>query len=134
MEDLTKKQKGFVKDYIETDNATEAAFRNYDVKDRVVANAIGAENLAKPSIQAAIKSIADAIPDELLERVHLDGLQATSNDFPDYAVRHKYLDTAYKIKGSYAPDKSINLNVDAQTTPELLAKAKDFDEWFNTDI
>lgn len=130
---LTLKQKGFVKDYIETKNATEAAARNYDVKDRNVANAIGAENLAKPSVDNAIQK---ALPDDLLAKVHLEGLHATKrsgtggmaigigkdgkvNDFghtdidePDYAVRHKYLDSAYKIKGSYAPEKrDVSVNI-----------------------
>ncbi len=120
MDELTKKQKGFVKDYIETDNATEAAERNYDVKNRNVANNIGAENLAKPSIIKAIQSIADKIPDELLEKVHLEGLAAGHTVYKnnnatkkveevgyeaDYAVRHKYLDSAYKLKGTYAPEK-----------------------------
>lgn len=52
---LTKKQRGFVEDYILTENATEAASKNYDVKNRNVANNIGAENLARPSIIEAIE-------------------------------------------------------------------------------
>ena len=130
MEKLTKKQKGFVKDYIETDNATESADRNYDVKNRNVANAIGAENLAKPSIKNAIKTVADSIPDKKLIEVHLEGLEAGKRVFKnnnetgeiedmgveaDYAVRHKYLDSAYKIKGFYPKEGSqtnvqININ------------------------
>jgi len=121
---LTRKQKGFVKDYVKTDNATESAERNYDVKNRNVANNIGAENLAKPSVIAAIaveqKTLADRIPDDLIERVHLEGLEAgrevsdiegNIQTIPDYAVRHKYLDSAYKLKGSYAAEKSLALNV-----------------------
>lgn len=34
MEDLSPKEKGFVNDYIDTGNATEAAARNYDVANR----------------------------------------------------------------------------------------------------
>ena len=79
------------------------------------------ENLAKPSIQKALKpilkSIADSLPDEDLIKVHKEGLQASEKVFskegellsekPDYGVRHKYLDSAYKIKGSYAPEKIL---------------------------
>ena len=124
---LTRKQKGFVKDYVKTDNATESAERNYDVKNRNVANNIGAENLAKPSVIAAIaveqKTLADRIPDDLIERVHLEGLEAgrevsdiegNIQTIPDYAVRHKYLDSAYKLKGSYAAEKSMSLNVNVE--------------------
>lgn len=71
MDKLTKKQRGFVKDYLETDNATEAAERNYEVKNRNVANAIGAENLAKPSVKQAIESLANRIPDDKIIEKHL---------------------------------------------------------------
>ena len=130
---LTKKQKGFVKDYVKTENATESAERNYDVKNRNVANNIGAENLAKPSVIEAIavaqKTLADRIPDDLIERVHLEGLNAGRTIYknnmssgeveevgyePDYSARHKYLDSAYKLKGSYAAEKSMALNVNVE--------------------
>lgn len=48
---LTKKQAEFLKVYKETGNATEAAARAYDVKDRSVASSIGTENLNKPAIR-----------------------------------------------------------------------------------
>lgn len=54
------------------------------------------------------------LPDSLLAKVHNEGLKATKYEsqltgkgeseiveVPDYAVRHKYLDTAYKIKSKY---------------------------------
>lgn len=119
-EGLTKKEKGFVEDYIETGNATEAALNNYDTEDENVAASIGSQNLRKLKIQTAINSIAESIPDSDLIRVHLEGLQAGKKIFknnnesgeielvseePDHAVRHKYLDSAYKLKGTYAPEK-----------------------------
>jgi phage terminase small subunit len=53
---LTKKQQRFIDEYFKANmNATEAAARVYDVKDRASANAIGAENLAKPSIRDEIE-------------------------------------------------------------------------------
>lgn len=59
---LTPKQDRFAKEIIkqieagENPNATAAAMTAYDVKDRSVANAIGSENLAKPSIQEELES------------------------------------------------------------------------------
>jgi len=94
---LTPKQKGFVKDYLETGNATEAAARNYDVANRHVAGTIGAENMEKPVIQSLIEK---NFPDEELYSLHREGLFDE-----DLLIRHKYLDTAYKIKGNYAPEK-----------------------------
>lgn len=119
-ENLTKKEKGFIKDYVETGNGTKSALNNYDTNDENVAAVIASENLRKPKIQEAIKSIAESIPDEDLIRVHKEGLEASRKTFknnnktgeieevadePDYAVRHKYLDSAYKLKGVYAPEK-----------------------------
>lgn len=55
----------------------------------------------------AFKSIAEQIPDDLLVKVHMEGLKAKSFkhspegellELDDYATRHKYLDSAYKIK------------------------------------
>ena len=69
---LSKKQKGFVKDYVRTGNGVKSALNNYDTKDYSTAGSIAVENLQKPAIQEAIKSIADSIPDELLIEKHLE--------------------------------------------------------------
>jgi len=45
---LTKKQKGFVKDYVETGNATEAVRRNYDKTTDLSARVIASRTLQKP--------------------------------------------------------------------------------------
>lgn len=130
---LTKKQRGFVKDYIETGSGVVAARNNYDVANDNTARAIASENLTKPII---VNAIEDALPDELLAQVHLEGLRATKiqgvggmlisaegiehadNEVPDYATRHKYLDSAYKLKGSYAAEKHATLNVNVDVVPE----------------
>lgn len=111
MDKLTKKQKGFIKDYIKTGNGTQSALNNYDTTDYSTAGMIASENLRKPKIAEVVKSLADRIPDELLEKVHIEGLSASDEvrtpdgeviaSKPDYNVRHKYLDTAYKLKKLY---------------------------------
>lgn len=131
MTGLTKKEEGFVRDYIETDNATKAALNNYDTDDENTAAVIGHRKLRSVKIQNAIKSIADRIPDELLEKVHLEGLEATDEGFPDYSVRHKYLDSAYKLKGIYAPDKSINVNLEGEITNP---KARELAEKYESEL
>lgn len=122
MERLTRKQRKFVNAIVEGGTGTDAALAVYDTDNPRVAAAIASENLTKPNI---IKSIQEALPDELLAQVHLEGLNATRSfplgegeyeDAPDYAVRHKYLDSAYKLKGSYAAEKHVNLNIDAEST------------------
>lgn len=155
---LTKKQKGFIKDYVETGNGTKAVMNNYDVKKEVTAANIATENLRKPYIAERIESIAEQIPDSKLLQVHLEGLEATKKQGvggmaigisegeiesmghtdifePDYVTRHKYLDTAYKLKGSYAPEKNQNLNVNVdvkqnketirQIAQEVIKKLRD---------
>lgn len=65
------------------------------------------------------------LPDNLLLKVHKEGLSAGKKIFknnnesgevefmgeePDYPTRHKYLDTAYKIKGRY-PKEGIGVAI-----------------------
>lgn len=138
---LTKKERGFVKDYVLTENGTQSVLKNYDAKNAKVASVIAVENLAKPRIQEAIeekkKTIAEQIPDDLLVKVHLEGLEANrvisaritskeanenTDDFievPDHTTRQRFLDTAYKLKGSYAPEKSVNVNVDVEASQPI---------------
>ena len=54
MKKLTKKQQGFLKDYVATGNATEAVRRNYNPTTPDATRAIGYENLTKPHIVAVI--------------------------------------------------------------------------------
>jgi hypothetical protein len=117
---LKPKDKKFVKEYIENgNNATQAIKEVYDIKDENYAGVKGHRMLRSDKIQQAIQSIAEQIPDEDLVKVHKEGLNASrtikneGEDIvePDYAVRHKYLDSAYKIKGIYAPDKSLNIDL-----------------------
>ena len=135
MDKLTKKEQGFVRDYVETGNGVQSALKNYDTDSYKTASNIASTNLDKPRIQAAISSIADKIPDELLAQVHMDGLNAVrmagENAEIDFGVRHKYLDSAYKLKGSYAAEKKdITTNGETLNTndPKLLALAEKYEQ------
>ncbi len=113
---LTRKQKGFVNDYVKTGNGELAALNNYEIESKDaenVARSIASENLTKPNI---VKAIADRLPDELLEEKHLallnkmemidvespEGrkMKVESDQIDSNAVA-KGLDMAYKIKGAY---------------------------------
>lgn len=128
---LTKKEDTFTKEYIKNgENGTQAALKAYDTKDPKVASAIAVENLSKPIIIEAIeekkKTIAEQIPDELLVRVHLEGLEATkiivlgkeSITEPDHNTRHKYLESGYKIKNIIKPDAQGNKTLIINITGE----------------
>lgn len=64
--------------------------------------------------------LEEYLPDVKLAKVHSEGLEATKwkmshtepdEEVPDYAVRHKYLDTAYKLKKRLQNDTGgININ------------------------
>lgn len=125
---LTKKQRGFVKDYLELGNGTQAALKHYDTDQPRVAQTIASENLSKPMIA---KAIADAIPNDLLAERHLELLNKRDKFIvkdsegklfqevdmgPEVTAVSKGLDMAYKLKGSYAPEKNVNLNIDVEST------------------
>ena len=101
---LSKKAKGFVRDVVEGATGVQAALNNYDTDKYNVANAIASENLTKPAI---IDAIDAALTDELIAKKHLDLL----ND-NDGNIKAKGVDMAYKVKGKYAAEKSIRVNVD----------------------
>lgn len=158
---LTKKQRGFVKDYIVLGNGTQAALANYNTQSPRVAQTIASENLSKPIIA---KAISDALPDSLIAERHLELLNSTYVEhlvFPTgpketvedddtklsdvqitemlaevnckvrrivrgETARHVYfwsadnrarkdaIDMAYKVKGTYAPEKHANLTMVAE--------------------
>lgn len=128
---LTHKERGFVKDIAKGETGVQAALNNYDTTDYSTAGAIASENLKKPKI---INALEEALPDELLAQVHREGLFATKPTYndenemigedADFNVRHKYLDSAYKLKGKYAAEKHLNMNVDIEVSPEISALTK----------
>lgn len=133
---LTRKQQKFVSAFVETGVGAQAAKKAYDIEPHQddVAAAIGYENLRKPQIQEAIQ---EALPDDLLRKVHLEGLFATKGIYAevngrpervdedaDFPTRAKYLDLAYKVKGSYAPEKHVNVNVKVEPDERIVELAK----------
>jgi hypothetical protein len=113
LEDATIKQRKWLKKYLEYGSARKAAMEVYDCTEES-AGVIGFENLNKLNIVEAMEEAG--ITTHKLFKVHNEGLEANkivsalktkqeasadSDDFieiPDFAVRHKYLETAYKLK------------------------------------
>ena len=121
---LTFKQRKWLKLYLDCGNATEAAMQSYDCKDRESAAQIGFENLRKLDYTDFME--AAGVTDHLLQQKLFEGLSATKQigarkivqgartgheikvdattdvddfiDVEDYAIRHKYLETALKLK------------------------------------
>lgn len=118
MSKLTKQEKKFVEIKAETGNGTLAAKEAFDIEDSNYAGVKAHDLLRNPKI---IKALDEALPDDLLQEVHLEGLNASFKGEPDYSVRHKYLDSAYKIKGAYAPEKQIIATIDVQPTDRVIS-------------
>lgn len=115
--DLTIKQRKWMKLYLDCGNATEAAMKVYDCKNRDVARSIGSENLAKLDYADFLEEAG--ITDILLKNKIKEGLDSTKTisakiivaegkeadsqtddfiDVPDFTARHKYLETVLKLK------------------------------------
>ena len=144
---LTKKQKGFIADYLKTGNGTHSVLKNYNIKGKTkeiresTAGSMATENLGKPKIQ---KALADRLPDDLLEERHLELLNKREViviekdedgekiykklDQPETQAVTKGLDMAYKLKGSYAPEKSIQIQAKVPFNPVLDEIRKEYEE------
>lgn len=72
------------------------------------------------------------ISEEALTKVHAQGLKATLTKFtpegdllklPDYAVRHKYMETGYKVRGKLKNEEPGNtINILNVYSPEQLKR------------
>lgn len=111
--DMTLKQRKWMKLYLECGNAKKAALEVYDCTEDS-AGVIGWENLNKLNYSDFLEEAG--ITDKLLQEKILEGLDANKTvsavktskeasaaetdfiDVPDFLARHKYLETALKLK------------------------------------
>jgi len=130
---LTIKQRKWIKLYLECGNASEAAMKVYDCKSKETAAVIGFENLRKLNYEDFLETAG--ITDALIQKKIMEGLdanrvisaintgkQATGAtadfiDVPDYAIRHKYLETVLKLKKRLGVENQTNIQVNV--TPIL---------------
>ncbi|GAF81831.1 unnamed protein product [marine sediment metagenome] len=127
--ELTIKQRKWMKIYLECGNATEAAMQVYDCSDRGAAANIGYENVRKLDYEDFME--AAGITDVLLQQRLLEGINAVDIhketkkakkakkgeeqeeaeivevEIPNKVVRHKYLETALKLKKRLIDRKDI---------------------------
>ena len=88
----TSRQKKAFKELLKNDNRKEAMLKaNYSPN-----YAKSGQILQKKGWKELMEQY---LPDNDLARVHQEGLNAVKSDEPDYPTRHRYLETAYKIKG-----------------------------------
>ncbi len=120
MENLTKKQKGFVKDYIDTGNGTQSILKNYDTEDERVASVMAVENLAKPSIREALENHAEKAESMVYN---------LSQNAEAEAVRLNASKDILDRAGYKAVEKIINLNIDTEiTNPRARELAEKYEQ------
>lgn len=109
---LTKKEKGFAKDYLETGNATQSALKNYDTDSENTAAVIGHENLRKPKVREYLESKAERAAEivfELAESAEQDNVRlGASKDILDRAG-FKPIDKV----------QNLNINIDAEPSERI---------------
>lgn len=106
---LTKKEKGFVKDYLDTGNATIATLKNYDTTNKAVAASIGSENLTKQKVQDALQGAS-----QMAVSVVVKLAQSAENETVQLGAAKDILDRS----GHKPVEKNLNVNVEAQTIPD----------------
>jgi len=77
------------------------------------------EMMQRPAFKSALATLMDSqgLGDDKLLEVLKGGLEATrtnarGEEIPDHATRLKALELSFKIKGSYAAEKSVKATVD----------------------
>lgn len=127
---MTPKQKVFVKEYVNTLNATEAAMRAYDCKDRKVARNVGSENLTKlgSSIDKLMddKGLSDnRILEELEKKFHCTKPIVSNGKVyqtPDNAVQLRAVEIAAKLRNLFPRD---TLEVTGKDGGEIVIKVRE---------
>ena len=110
----TLKERKFITAYIENNGNASKAYRVTHPKyEGENARILGCRLLTKVNITTNELLDEMGMNDEQLHEKLLEGLDATKSissdneliDVDDFPTRHKYLDTAYKLKGVYPAEK-----------------------------
>ncbi len=122
MKNLTAKQAGFVNEYLECNNATEAAIKaGYSKK---TARFIGSENLTKPNISKTISERQEAAAGEAdisLQWI-LKRIKVIAEKGENESNKLKAMDMLMKHLGAYT-DKTVLIGKLSEDQLEDLAKA-----------
>ena len=119
---LTKKEQGFVKDYLDTGNGTKAVLMNYDTTSENSAGAISSQNLRRIKIQEYLADHAEQAESKIF---HLS--QKAKSEMVSYVASKDIMDRA-----GFKPvekTESRTLNVDMKIDNKELAKlGKEYEE------
>lgn len=126
---LTKKQKEFADEYLETGNGTKAALKAYDTKKEETAAVIASENLRKPKVQAYLEDKAERAAEvifELLENAQNETVKLNAGkDILDRAGHKPTEKIDHTSNGeqitaiNYILPNGNNSKTNAETTPSV---------------
>lgn len=123
---LTNKEENFIKAFMKSNNATEAALEAYDCSTRESAQALGSTVLTKPHIQDAMehikRNVIDSVSDSLKKRGYLEQAIASAEadlTDPDGEIRENARNFLAKVAMYIAPhdnkkvteNKHVHLNI-----------------------
>ena len=139
--ELTPRQRKWLSVFMQTGNATEAAMQAYDCANRHSARQIG--YTTRKALCGRLNDAMDeaGLSDAVLLKTLKEGLEAVEvvtashegqiqdeRAFPDFVARHRYLDMAFRLKGSYPAEKRQLAGPDGGpvqvTTTALIAAAR----------
>ena len=106
MNRLTKKEKGFAKDYLDTGNGTQSALKNYDTDNENVAGSIASQNLRKLKIREYIDSHAEKAESMIYK---------LSQEADGEAIRLNASKDIMDRAGFKPIDQTMNLNVNIKS-------------------
>lgn len=114
---LTNKEKVFVIEKAKGKSNIQAVMQSHDVSSKESAKSMASQLMSKPEVQMAIT--------ELMEYHGIDKPYRIKRlkhiiDSPDLNIAHKGLDMSFRLDGSYAPEKHLNLDLAIEISPEEL--------------
>lgn len=131
---VKQKHKKVVKNFIENQGNLSKAMKDAGYSDSY------SHNQDITDTKTWQELIEEVFPDDLLTKTHKEALEAKRqssmkglllpSEFPDFDIRLKALDMAYKLKGTYAPEKYQEVNPyenlsDAEIEELILRKKRE---------
>lgn len=105
---FTEQQKKFILEKAKGKTNTQAVIASYEVSSMQSAKVVGSQLMDKPEIKMALNELMEF---HLPQYYRIRKLRAHV-DNQDPVISIKALDLSWKLDGSYAPEKYLNVNID----------------------
>lgn len=138
------RKRKFVRELIKTGNQTEAVVRAYPNMKRKTAGQYAGDLLAKEDVKKELEKqmrLNELGPDDIVKHTK-ELIVKGQNDLPMQTVTPElYGKTLNNLMNIYSKlgenvkyNQSLNINISASTTPELLKKRKEYNNFFDAVI